>query len=344
MIKIEKTRVWRKGELIALMALIVAILAWLGVPYVAYPGTSGSPQYYCSVDTTNNRVLCTLTSNDFWGKGTAALNGVGIHGISQAWTTGLQYWENDQWVNKIVDVNKCKVTFSISGGLCPQGSCFEGCALSGACPDQPFPSKTFTSVEGTISGDACVWDTLEYESGCCFGEVRQPPSLSGSLEFYYGDICEPNWVCGDWGLCVNQIQERQCDDGCGNQETEQRNCAITECGNEICEVGEDEVSCPEDCAYISVCGNGICESDETYANCPADCEEPVCVEGWTKNYVCSDGSNVPWCTCVNGAWDCITSQENQCDEEEINIYLVAAIIIVLALLAIGGYAYLRKKK
>jgi len=44
----------------------------------------------------------------------------------------------------------------------------------------------------------------------------------------------------------------------------------TVCGNYICETGENEQNCPEDCTY-HVCGNGICEPTENKDNCPKDC-------------------------------------------------------------------------
>lgn len=44
------------------------------------------------------------------------------------------------------------------------------------------------------------------------------------------------------------------------------------CGNNICEAGENEVNCPQDCeGVIITCGNNKCESEETTFNCPEDC-------------------------------------------------------------------------
>ncbi|MEA3343595.1 MAG: DUF87 domain-containing protein [archaeon] len=48
--------------------------------------------------------------------------------------------------------------------------------------------------------------------------------------------------------------------------------AKPECGNGICEIGENEENCPFDCAY-HVCGNGICEPTENKDNCPLDCSD-----------------------------------------------------------------------
>jgi competence protein ComGC len=43
------------------------------------------------------------------------------------------------------------------------------------------------------------------------------------------------------------------------------------CGDNVCNPGEDIVSCPEDCS----CGNDICELDETTSSCPQDCKPPL---------------------------------------------------------------------
>ena len=45
-----------------------------------------------------------------------------------------------------------------------------------------------------------------------------------------------------------------------------------ECGNGICEAGEDNASCPGDCPPSGpVCGNNVCELGESQATCPQDC-------------------------------------------------------------------------
>jgi len=41
----------------------------------------------------------------------------------------------------------------------------------------------------------------------------------------------------------------------------------TDCGNGICDAGEDSSNCPADC----YCGNGTCDVDEDPTTCPADC-------------------------------------------------------------------------
>jgi serine/threonine-protein kinase len=67
------------------------------------------------------------------------------------------------------------------------------------------------------------------------------------------------------------------------------------CGNGMCEIGEDHVSCPVDCCELSgagsgsggcvaTCGNGMCEIGEDHTSCPSDC----CAVG-------PDGNCLPVC-------------------------------------------------
>jgi len=78
-----------------------------------------------------------------------------------------------------------------------------------------------------------------------------------------------------------------------------------ECGNGVCEDGEDYISCPADCEAPAVCGNGVCEDGEDYISCPADCEAPaVCGNG-----VCEDGEDKENCPedCKTELEKCIDS-------------------------------------
>lgn len=68
------------------------------------------------------------------------------------------------------------------------------------------------------------------------------------------------------------------------------------CGDAVCDAGEDCASCPADCGPCATCGNAMCEAGENCTNCPADCGacSPTC-----GNMTCEGGE-----TCTNCAGDC----------------------------------------
>ena len=62
----------------------------------------------------------------------------------------------------------------------------------------------------------------------------------------------------------------------------------TDCGNNICEVGEDTSSCPVDCDNTD-CGDNVCDLSENPNTCPADCEDgngDVTLDCGENNYDC----------------------------------------------------------
>ena len=50
--------------------------------------------------------------------------------------------------------------------------------------------------------------------------------------------------------------------------------AVAACGDGECGEGEDESSCPEDCAAPAGCGDAVCSDEETTESCPEDCPAP----------------------------------------------------------------------
>jgi hypothetical protein len=86
-------------------------------------------------------------------------------------------------------------------------------------------------------------------------------------------VCATGWVDID-GNFLN---------GC---ETEGRKC-----GNGVCDVDENEVTCPLDCSLPPVCGNALCEYGESISSCPADCPpETIC-----GDFRCDDGETFANC-------------------------------------------------
>lgn len=52
------------------------------------------------------------------------------------------------------------------------------------------------------------------------------------------------------------------------------------CGDDVCNGGESNASCPRDCPAGQVCGDGACNGNETTASCETDCPaSQVCGDG-----------------------------------------------------------------
>ncbi len=71
------------------------------------------------------------------------------------------------------------------------------------------------------------------------------------------------------------------------------------CGNNICELLEDIVNCPNDCR-VAFCGNAKCEAGENSTNCPKDCPaEKMCTtnrECGISTVCCAGKCITPACT------------------------------------------------
>ncbi|MEK6826545.1 MAG: archaellin/type IV pilin N-terminal domain-containing protein, partial [Nanoarchaeota archaeon] len=122
------------------------------------------------------------------------------------------------------------------------------------------------------------------------------------------------------GLCSDGI-DNDCD---GFIDQDDSDCQQAQCGNNICEPGEDPSNCPDDCqrqqcnndgmcdrwedsscadCQQSVCNNNDqCEQGEDLDNCPNDCRsEPVC----NNNGICELGESFGRC----GDLDCEYKQD-----------------------------------
>lgn len=93
-----------------------------------------------------------------------------------------------------------------------------------------------------------------------------------------------------------------------------------ECGNEVCEPGEDCVSCEQDCidGYVSpFCGDGTCQTAamlEDCRNCPEDCNGRLNGNP-AGRFCCGEGDGLApiGCgdlRCSSDGFDCVESADN----------------------------------
>lgn len=66
-----------------------------------------------------------------------------------------------------------------------------------------------------------------------------------------------------------------------------------DCGNGLCEIGENDTVCPVDCLYPGFCGDGVCDGLEHFALCPEDCKENIC--DIDPPWGCCDGDVAVYC-------------------------------------------------
>ena len=73
-----------------------------------------------------------------------------------------------------------------------------------------------------------------------------------------------------------------------------------DCGNGVCETGETQTSCAQDCGAAPTCGDNVCNGSETATSCAVDCAAKLLINNTstlTIEYVY--------------AWACTASNTNQ---------------------------------
>jgi hypothetical protein len=222
-----------------------------------------------------------------------------------------------------------------SFGNCPYdcGGCGDGhCSLVGGegggrcvtdcrCGDGTCDPTADETPESCIEDCHCGNGRCEQHRGetdfNCPGDCR---CGNGVCESWLGEnpkTCPIDCACGD-GFCdfsrfENELfcyEDCHCGDGrCEEPLESPESCpedCVDVCGNCICEAGEDDGSCPFDCA---VCGDGVCAecAGEDAGSCNVDCScgNGVCDAG-------EDGASCPADCCVCGDCRC----DPACGEEE----------------------------
>lgn len=177
---------------------------------------------------------------------------------------------------------KCPAGYTCneSSNICvPDGACPEGVPGCEESDASPLPSCGNATCE-PAEGEDCM--TCEDDCGPCVG------CGDGTCDFKTGETC------------------KSCVDDCG----------ACECGNDRCDVGEDENNCPEDCAEGPRCGNGACEQGETESNCPLDCAVSKCGNGQCDagetEITCPDDCKTE--TCGNGQCD-VGENNSSCPQD-----------------------------
>lgn len=138
-----------------------------------------------------------------------------------------------------------------------------------------------------VTRDLSLWGlfgtSLRSSRGTSSGGEGGVNGGGGGGGFIPPTTCEPNWSCTEWSECYpNGTQYRKCVDlnNCGSTEgkpEEVRRCRYS--GNITELQGMTKENMTENITVVPECGNGICESGEDQLNCCLDC-------GCPKGYKC----------------------------------------------------------
>ena len=186
------------------------------------------------------------------------------------------------------------------------------CSCPGDCPDDPY---TCSSCQCGGTGGACDCSEACILAGNCCPDSCDacgycPPECEDTkCEVDKGEtVCSCPADCGDPCAGLACGVDPVCGTSCGTcptgQECEAGVCEL-QCGNNTCDPGETQCTCPGDCGSpcatvecgsepvcgddcgqcagglacdggkcVEWCGDTFCTGDETKCNCPEDCGDP----------------------------------------------------------------------
>ena len=263
---------------------------------------------------------CESDSCGSWGSNYCGTDGNVYHSITchDRGCSGLSCFDNtyteEVKVQDCNDGNAC-TSDSCSGGSCvytPITSCTsgDGCCPSG-CNSINDNDCSVNCGNGICeSGENCgnCLADCSCPSGeiCCSGSCTTPP-------------CSLNSDCNDYNSCTTDI--------CNSAGTCSASCSNTQ----IVSCINNDGCCPSGCNSINDndcsvnCGNGICESGENCGNCLVDCPCPsgeICCSGSCTTPPCSLNSD---CNDYNSCTTDICNSAGTCSASCSNTQIVSCI-------------------
>ena len=203
----------------------------------------------------------------------------------------------------------CEAGPECGNGQCEAGETQDNCPVDCGGMGNPFCGDGECNANETCA-------QCEQDCGGCAGECCEANSSPGCEDTVCQQfVCNENLECcySGWDGTCAELAAELCD-ACGGG---------PECGNGVCEAGENGESCPNDCDAVPSCGDGACSGEESCSSCAADCgacEGGCCEDNGGGNPGCND----PECQdavcdadpfCCQVTWDiiCASAAEETCD-------------------------------
>jgi hypothetical protein len=161
-------------------------------------------------------------------------------------------------------------------------------------------SPSATNVSGDLSslplGGVYTWEVQALVNGVAVCTANANVSMARAFPPNQPQPVTPAPQNGEVPECGNEICEEgedaeTCPFDCGEYTPPESTC-----GNEVCEAGEDSETCFADCGREPSCGNEICEPFENYQTCYFDCPfepEPSCGDGICEPRLGENGETCP---------------------------------------------------